>query len=245
MQEGSDRGQQKPTAMDGTKPEILLVEDDPAVLASLRRRFQLEGFTVHTAVTGLMALEVFAEISPQLVLLDLMLPELDGLQVVRELRKHSSAPILMVTARDSVADRIKGLEEGADDYLVKPFVFAELLARARALIRRSQYPASAGGTGETLQFGHLSLSLSTRQVYSAGSEVTLTAREFDLLAYFLKNPRHVLTRERIMTDVWGYDYEGSSNVIDVYVRSLRDKLEGTARPRLIQTVRGVGYVLRD
>ncbi|MBN9414431.1 MAG: response regulator transcription factor [Candidatus Eremiobacteraeota bacterium] len=228
--------------MDATKPEILLVEDDPAVLASIRRRFQMEGFNVHTAVTGLMALEVFSEITPQLVILDLMLPELDGIQVVRELRKQSSTPILMLTARDSVADRVKGLEEGADDYLVKPFVFDELLARARALLRRSQYGSVAT---DTLQFAHLSLSPATRQVHSAGTEVNLTAREFDLLAYFLKNPRHVLTRERIMTDVWGYDYEGSSNVIDVYVRSLRDKLEKSSRPRLLQTVRGVGYVLRD
>lgn len=224
------------------KQEILLVEDDPAVLASLRRRLQMEGYTVHTAVTGLMALEVYEASAPDLVILDVMLPELDGFAVASRLRRRTTRPILMLTARGSVQDRVQGLEGGADDYLVKPFAFEELLARVRALLRRVK-PAEETD-GERLRFAYLELCKQTRTVTSAGAEVTLTAREFDLLSFFLAHPRHVLTRERIFQQVWGYDHEGSSNVIDVYIRSLRDKLEA-GQPRLLQTVRGVGYVLRD
>lgn len=219
------------------------MEDDPAVLASLRRRLQMEGYTVHTAVTGLMALEVYESSQPDLVILDVMLPELDGMAVASQLRGQSSGPILMLTARDSVQDRVRGLEGGADDYLVKPFAFEELLARVRALLRRIKPETEANG--ERLQFGYLELCKQARQVFAAGVEVALTAREFDLLSFFMTHARHVLTRERIFSEVWGYDHEGSSNVIDVYVRSLRDKLEVDHKPRLLQTVRGVGYVLRD
>lgn len=229
--------------MSSEKQEILLVEDDPAVLASLRRRLQMEGYTVHTAVTGLMAMEVYESSQPDLVILDVMLPELDGLAVASRLRGQSKGPILMLTARDSVQDRVRGLEGGADDYLVKPFAFEELLARVRALLRRVKPETETNG--ERLQFAYLQLCKQARQVFAAGVEVALTAREFDLLAFFMTHARHVLTREKIFSEVWGYDHEGSSNVIDVYVRSLRDKLEVGHKPRLLQTVRGVGYVLRD
>jgi len=225
------------------KQDILLVEDDPAVLASLRRRLQMEGYTVHTAVTGLMALEVYETCNPDLVILDVMLPELDGMAVASRLRHQTSGPILMLTARDSVQDRVRGLEGGADDYLVKPFAFEELLARIRALLRRVKPETNALDDG--LRFAYLELRKQTRQVFAAGVEVLLTPREFDLLAFFLTYPRHVLTREKIFSAVWGYDHDGSSNVIDVYIRSLRDKLEAGKQSRLIQTVRGVGYVLRD
>lgn len=225
------------------KHEILLVEDDPAVLASLRRRLQMEGYTVHTAVTGLMALEVYETSQPDLVILDVMLPELDGLTVARRLRDQSSRPILMLTARDSVQDRVRGLEGGADDYLVKPFAFEELLARVRALLRRVKPESQA--SEERLRFDYLELCKQARQVFAGGVEVAMTAREFELLAFFMAHPRHVLTRERIFSEVWGHDHDGSSNVIDVYIRALRDKLEARQKPRLIQTVRGVGYVLRE
>jgi len=226
------------------KQELLLVEDDPAVLAALRRRLLMEDYIVHTAVTGLMALEMHESVRPDLVLLDVMLPEMDGLAVARHLRKTSSVPILMLTARDSVQARVQGLEGGADDYLVKPFAFEELLARVRALLRRVK-PTLEDQPEEKLRCACLELDKKSRQVFSVGAEVTLTAREFDLLAFFMSYPGHVQTRERIFSEVWGHDHEGSSNVIDVYMRSLRDKLESNGQPRLLRTVRGVGYVLRE
>lgn len=221
---------------------ILLVDDEPAFLAALRRRFQLEGFQITTAVTGLMALEEFAANQPNLVVLDVMLPEMDGFEVARKIRAQHDTPILMLTARDSVRDRVDGLECGADDYLVKPFAFEELLARVRALLRRVK--AEVQPAESILQAGHWSLNKQTYQAFRGSELLSLTPREFELMAFFLTYPNQVMTRERIFTDVWGYDHEGSSNVIDVYVRSLRDKLEGPEHPRLLHTVRGVGYVLR-
>ena len=223
---------------------LLLVEDEPALLAALRRRLRLEGFTVHTAVTGIMALEVFEHDQPDLVVLDVMLPELDGFEVARRLRQITSRPILMLTARESVQDRVRGLEQGADDYLVKPFAFEELLARIRALVRRSRGEESPTQAGH-LSLAHLELHPDRHQLLSNGQELSLTPREFELLHYFMKYPRQVLTRDKILTAVWGYDHEGTSNLIDVYVRSLRDKLEQSGQPRLLHTVRGVGYVLKD
>jgi two-component system response regulator MprA len=220
------------------------VEDEPAVLASLRRRLQLEGFSVDTAVTGLMALEMFEPARHDLVVLDVMLPELDGFQVASRLRQQSQVPILMLTARESVSDRVHGLEMGADDYLVKPFAFEELLARVRALLRRTRPPAG-DLAGDPITFAGISLDPSSRQVNVSGRDSSLTPREFDLLAYLLRHPRQVLTREQIFTNVWGYDHEGTSNLIDVYIRSLRDKLEEQGEARLLHTVRGVGYVLRE
>lgn len=214
---------------------LLLVEDDPAVMASLRRRLQLEGFSVQTAVTGLMALEVFEQVSPALVILDVMLPELDGFGVAARLRQQSDVPILMLTARHSVPDRVHGLELGADDYLVKPFEFPELLARIKALLRRAR---PGKGSGE-LQLGTVTVHVASRQVRVEGQPVSLTPREFELLTYFLRHPNQALTRDQILSAVWGYDHEGTSNVVDVYVGTLREKL-GSAR--ILQTVRGVGYM---
>ena len=223
---------------------ILLVEDEPAVLASLRRRLKIEGFQIEAAVTGLMALEMFEQSRPDLVILDAMLPELDGFEVAARMRSLAATPILMLTARDSVEDRVKGLEQGADDYLVKPFAFEELLARIRALLRRSRL-AIPEESSHNLEFADIRLDQKSREVVVAANAVTLTPREYDLLLYFLKHPRQVLTRDQIFTSVWGYDHEGSSNLIDVYVKSLREKIEEKTSMRLLQTVRGVGYVLRD
>lgn len=225
----------------GQGVKILLVDDEPAFLAALRRRFQLEGFQVSTAVTGLMALEVFQAEEPDLMVLDVMLPEMNGFEVAEKVRAMRSTPILMLTARDTVGDRVKGLEQGADDYLVKPFAFEELLARVRALMRRSKVQSVPS---DCLKAGHWSVNRVTHEARCGSAIVALTPREFALMAFFLTYPNQVLSRERIFNEVWGYDYEGSSNVIDVYVRSLRDKLEGPTYPRMLHTVRGAGYILR-
>lgn len=202
----------------------------------------MEGFKVATAVTGLMALEEFQSQPVDLVILDVMLPEMSGFEVAEKIRASSSVPILMLTARGTLSDKVRGLERGADDYLVKPFEFDELLARIRALLRRAQRdPITPAGT---LSAGHWSLNKTTHQAFCGSQLLTLTPREFELMAYFLTYANQVLTRERIFAEVWGHDYEGSSNVIDVYVRSLRDKLEGPDHPRMLHTVRGLGYILR-
>ena len=221
--------------------KILLVDDEPALLAALRRRLQMEKFQVTSAVTGLMALEEIQSQDFDLVILDVMLPELGGFDVARQIRKLKATPILMLTAREAVADRVQGLESGADDYLIKPFAFEELLARIRALLRRIRPDPVA--TGE-LKAGHWLLNRVSHQAFCGQEALSLTPREFELMALFLNYPNQVLTRERIFSEVWGYDHEGSSNVIDVYVRSLREKLEGPEHPRLLHTVRGVGYILR-
>ncbi|MBS2034445.1 response regulator transcription factor [bacterium] len=221
---------------------VLLVEDDPAVQASIRRRLTFEGFTVETADRGDQVLEQVRLLNPQVVILDVMIPEPNGFEVAEQLRRHSAVPILMLTARDSVQDRVQGLACGADDYLVKPFAVEELLARVRALLRRSQL---VSGTNEDLlTLAGLSLNEVTREVFSDGHPVSLTPREFGLLHYLLRHARQVLTREQILEAVWGHDHLGDSNVIDVYVRQLREKLEACDQPRLLHTVRGVGYTLR-
>ncbi|MFN8609152.1 MAG: response regulator transcription factor [Vulcanimicrobiota bacterium] len=221
---------------------VLLVEDDPAVQASVRRRLAFEGFTVETAERGDQVLEQVRLLNPQVVILDVMLPEMDGFEVAEQLRRHSDVPILMLTARDSVEDRVQGLACGADDYLVKPFAVEELLARIRALLRRSQINGGSGG--DTLSLAGLSLNQVTREVTSDGHPVSLTPREFGLLHYLLRHARQVVTREQILEAVWGYDHTGDSNVVDVYVRQLREKLEARNQERLLHTVRGVGYTLR-
>ena len=219
---------------------LLLVDDDPRVLSAVGRRLGFEGFTVDLASSGAEALEMAAARSPALVILDVMLPEMDGLEVARQLRETSAVPILMLTARDAVADRVAGLRSGADDYLVKPFAFEELLARIEALLRRTR-PAPV----ESLTFADVVLDTRTHEVTRAGKPIELTARGFALLEYFLRNPRRVLTREQIFRAVWGSDFLGASNVIDVNISYLRDRLESNGDPRLIQTVRGVGYALRE
>ncbi len=220
---------------------ILIVDDDPEIRHILKRGLAYEGYTVDLAEDGTTALARALQVSPDLVILDLMLPDMDGMEVCRRLRAGDpeGRPILMLTARDGVPDKVAGLDAGADDYLVKPFVMDELLARVRALLRRQQ--ARAG----PLHYADLVLDEGTRQVRRGHRPIELTAREFDLLAFFLRHPRQVLTRDAIYEAVWGYDFEGESKVLEVYIRRLRDKLEAGGEPSLIQTVRGVGYALRE
>lgn len=229
-------------------PTLLLIEDDTAVSASLQRRLRFEGFDVHVADRGEVALELMPTLVPDLILLDVMLPGLDGLAVAERIRSVSNVPILMLTARDSVEDRVSGLERGADDYLVKPFELPELLARIRALLRRSRLSIEAEPRADDqVAFAGISLHAKTRQVSCLGEPLELTPREFDLLEYFLRHPRQVLTRDQLLSGVWGYDSDASSNLVDVYVLQLRKKLEAkaTGQARRIETVRGVGYSLRD
>ncbi|MER6450017.1 DNA-binding response regulator [Streptomyces venezuelae] len=227
---------------------ILVVDDEPAVREALRRSLAFEGYAVQTAVDGLDALDKAASYSPDLIVLDIQMPRMDGLTAARRLRASGSVtPILMLTARDTVGDRVTGLDAGADDYLVKPFELDELFARVRALLRRSSYaaPQSPGESHEeALTFGDLRMDLVTREVTRAGRPVELTRTEFTLLEMFLAHPRQVLTREQILKTVWGFDFEPSSNSLDVYVMYLRRKTEAGGEPRLVHTVRGVGYALR-
>jgi len=219
---------------------VLVVDDDPQVLSLLRRILLVEGFQPDICEDGKTALLKAQLEPPDLMILDLMLPDEDGLEVCRRVRQFSRAPILMLTARDAVADRVAGLEVGADDYLVKPFAFEELVARVKALLRRAQPEAS-----EELSFADLRLNTATRQVKRAEQPVYLTAREYDLLALFMEHPRRVLTRELIYQRVWGFNYLGASNTIDVYMSSLRRKLSVPGEPNLLHTIRGVGYALRE
>ncbi|MCB5166211.1 response regulator transcription factor [Streptomyces bambusae] len=236
------------TAPEGDQQRILIVDDEPAVREALRRSLAFEGYTAETAVDGLDALDKAAAHTPDLIVLDIQMPRMDGLTAARRLRAGGSqTPILMLTARDTVGDRVTGLDAGADDYLVKPFELDELFARIRALLRRSRYaaPAAAGAAQEdVLAFGDLRMDLATREVTRGGRPVELTRTEFTLLEMFLAHPRQVLTREQILKTVWGFDFEPSSNSLDVYVMYLRRKTESNGEPRLVHTVRGVGYVLR-
>lgn len=221
---------------------VLIVEDEPKIADFLRRGLTFEGYQVRVAYTGEEALAMVRESPPDLVILDIMLPGIDGMEVCRRLRKnHPDLPILMLTARDAIPDRVAGLDAGADDYLVKPFAFDELLARLRALLRRARPPEP----GEVLRFADLTMNTATREVWRGERPVDLTAREFDILELFLRHPRQVLTRDLLYERIWGYDYGGESNIIEVYIRYLRAKLEAAGEPRLLHTVRGVGYVLRE
>jgi len=220
---------------------VLVVDDDPNIRSMLERGLRYEGFTVDLAPDGETAVDALRRSSPDLVILDILLPGIDGLEVCRRVRAlGDDVPILMLTARDEVVDRVVGLETGADDYLVKPFAFEELAARARALLRR-RLPAE----GAVLQFGDLRLDPSTREVFRGERVVELTRREFELLETFLRHPRQVLTREQLLARVWGYDFDTDTNAVDVYVGYLRRKLEAAGEPRLLHTVRGVGYALRE
>jgi two-component system response regulator MprA len=222
---------------------ILVVDDERAVRESLRRALELEGYEVELAADGQEALALLdsGASEPDALLLDVLMPRVDGLEVCRRLRRAGSRlPVLMLTARAEVENRVEGLDAGADDYVTKPFALEELLARLRALLRRT-----ADGSGETLRFEDLELDPKTREVRRGGEPIELTRTEFALLELFLLNPRQVLTRSLIFERVWGYDFGASSNSLDVYVGYLRRKTEAGGKPRLIQTVRGVGYALRE
>jgi two-component system response regulator MprA len=220
---------------------ILIVEDEAEIAGYLRRGLTFEGYTVEIASDGRQALDIAREQPPDLVVLDLMLPGIDGLEVARRLRAASDVPIIMLTARDAIPDRVAGLEAGADDYLIKPFAFEELLARIRVQLRRRQREDAA----TVLHYGPLTMDLAAHEVTIGDRRVDLTAKEYDLLELFMRHPQQVLTRDVIYDRVWGYNFGGESNIIEVYVRYLRQKLEAHGEPRLIHTVRGVGYILRE
>jgi len=220
---------------------ILVIEDETRIADLLRRGLIYEGYSVEVAPDGEAGLAAARDRPPALVLLDLMLPGIDGLTVCQRLRAASSVPILILTAKEAVPDRVAGLNAGADDYLVKPFSFDELLARIRALLRRRQPNAPL----EELIFNDLRLNPATHEVFRGERRIELTAREFELLSVLMQHPRQVLTRDVLYDRIWGYDFGGESNIIEVYVRYLRSKLEEGGEPRLIQTVRGVGYALRE
>lgn len=230
---------------------ILVVEDEPGIAGFVRRGLHFEGYDVDVVADGADALRALRDAPPDLLILDVMVPGVDGFEIARRLRtaemaeRSNAIPVLMLTARDAVADRVTGLRAGADDYLVKPFAFEELLARIEALLRRSAQATEAGPVRDVLQFGNLTLDLTGRAVDRAGRNIHLTAREFDLLTLFLRHPEQVLPRATIMNRIWGDDFYGDSNVLEVFIGNLRRALEAEGESRLIQTVRGVGYVLRE
>jgi two-component system response regulator MprA len=242
-------GEEREMAAHPPERRILVVEDEPAIASFVRRGLIFEGFAVQAIDNGRDALQSIRDNPPDLLVLDLMLPQVEGIELTRRIRAAEAAegrrllPILMLTARDSIQDRITGLDAGGDDYLVKPFNFDELLARIRALLRRTTIAATENG--EVLHFADVSVDLGARTVVRDGRGLQLTPREFDLLALFLRHPNQVLTRSTLMQRVWGEDFFGESNVLEVVVGNLRRALEAADEPRLIQTVRGVGYVLRE
>ncbi|WP_013321409.1 response regulator transcription factor [Gloeothece verrucosa] len=220
---------------------ILVVEDEAKLAQFIELELKYEGYTVTVAPDGLAGLTAARESHPDLILLDWMLPGISGLEICKRLRQTGDkVPIILLTAKDEISDRVTGLDAGADDYIVKPFSLEELLARVRANLRRTQEE-----NPEEILFNDLRLNRSTREVYRANRLIELTAKEFELLEYLMSHPRQVLTRDQILERVWGYDFMGDSNIIEVYVRYLRLKLEENGEKRLIQTIRGVGYVLRD
>jgi two-component system, OmpR family, response regulator MprA len=218
---------------------VLVIEDDTEITDALRRSLRHEGYEVRTAGDGVEALDAAAEFIPDLVVLDLGLPRLDGIEVCKQLRADGDVPILILTARTETDDRVTGLDSGADDYLVKPFERQEFLARIRALLRRRPPRGSA-----SLSVGDLKLNPDTREVHRGGREIELTNREFELLEYLMRNERLVVSRERLLDEVWGYDPMAATNTIDVFISNLRRKLEAAGEPRLLHTKRGAGYVLR-
>ncbi|HEY6041374.1 MAG TPA: response regulator transcription factor [Anaerolineae bacterium] len=220
--------------------KILVVEDDLKIADFLRRGLTYESFKVMVANDGEAGLKLARDEPPDLVILDWMLPGLTGIEVCKRLRAAGPVPILMLTAKDAVSDKVQGLDAGADDYIVKPFAFEELLARIRAVFRRHKPSQEV-----VFKFADLVLNTSTREVTRSGRKIDLTTKEFDLLHFFMMHPRQVLPRELIYDRIWGYDFGGESNILEVYIRYLRSKLEADGEARLLQTVRGVGYVLRE
>ncbi len=221
--------------------KVLIVEDDPSIGKLLRRALLLEGYEARLVQSGLEGVSAFRQENPDLVILDLMLPGIDGIEVCKRIREESDTPILMLTARDAVEDRVLGLDSGADDYVVKPFDIDELLARVRAQLRRSEHRQPK----QTLTFADLVMDTAARTVRRGNREIELTAREFDLLELFMRHPNQVISRMQIYAEIWDYDFGGESNIIEVYIRYLRTKLESGGEPRLIHTKRGVGYILRQ
>ena len=244
MQQGASNQESQPLL------KVLVIDDAENVVEFIKLGLKYEGFQVEVAADGPQGLAAAQRINPDLVILDLMLPGMDGLEVCRRLRSNpitQNIAILMLTAKDEVRDRITGLDTGADDYLVKPFDFDELVAHMRALLRRQtrNLGESEGNANQVLQFGDLELNMSTHEVTRAGRLIELTATEYNLLHLFMSHPRQVLDRQTILNRVWGYDFLGETNIIEVYVRYLREKIEDSpSAPQLIQTVRGVGYVLK-
>lgn len=222
------------------RADVLVVDDDPLITSMLRRALRAEGYDVRTANDGDEGLERVRERRPDLVVLDLLMPNVDGMEVCRRLREESDLPILILTAKDETEDRVRGLDSGADDYLVKPFALDELLARVRALLRRREAREQ-----RVLRFADLALDVTSRLATRGERSIELTTREFELLAYFLRHPREVLSQERLLDRVWEGQYDAASNVLHVYVGYLRTKLEAGGESRLIHTVRGVGYALRE
>lgn len=220
---------------------VLVIDDDPAVTSVLKRGLAYEGYTVDTADAGARGLTIARDRAPDLVILDVMMPGIDGFEVLKRLRNaDAQLPVLMLTARDAPADQVKGLENGADDYLVKPFTFAVLAAHVKALLRRREIEHP-----EVLRFADLSLDTGTRRARRGNRDIDLTSTEYEVLRQFLLHPRRVLPKHFLMDRVWGYDVEGSSNVLEVYVKQLRRKLEAAGEQRLIHTFRGTGYALRE
>jgi two-component system response regulator MprA len=219
--------------------KILVVDDDPQIRESVKRLLSYEGYGVSEAADYRQAFDVMERNPPDLVILDLMLPGMGGVEIARVIRERSDVPILMLTAKDTLEDKVEGLDSGADDYVVKPFEADELTARVRALMRRRQPPS------EVLRFGSLTLDGAARQAWVGDSALDLSSKEFDLLELLMRHPRQVITRETFYDRIWGYDFSGESNILEVYIRYLRAKLEAVDAPRYIQTVRGIGYVLRE
>ncbi|MCM3127369.1 response regulator transcription factor [Paenibacillus provencensis] len=225
------------------RSKILIIDDDDKIISMLRRGLAFEGYDVLTASNGAEGLQKMLEVEPDVVVLDVMMPKVDGFEVCRRLREGgSSVPILMLTAKDEIEQRVKGLDLGADDYLVKPFALEELLARVRALLRRKT--ETNGSSNNRLTFEDVILDYDAREVHRAGQRLDLTAKEFELLYLFMQNPKRVLSRDLIMDKIWGFDYSGESNVLEVYIAMLRQKTEEHGGKRIIQTIRGAGYILR-
>lgn len=220
---------------------VLVIDDDPTVRSVLKRGLAYEGFAVDTAVTGSEGLTIARDHKPDLVIVDLMLPGFDGFEVLRRLRSaDADVPVLILSARDEVTDQVKGLDAGADDYVVKPFTFAVLAARVRVLLRRRE-----GGRPEVMRFDGLTLDTASRQARRGDRYIEFTCTEYEVLRQFMLHPRRVLPKHFLMDRIWGYDVEGSSNVLEVYIKQIRHKLEADGEPRLIHTFRGAGYVLRE
>lgn len=222
---------------------ILVIDDDEKITSMLRRGLAFEGYDVFTAHNGAEGLSMILSEDPDLIILDVMMPQVDGFEVCRRLREGgSTVPVLMLTAKDEVENRVKGLDTGADDYLVKPFALEELLARVRALLRRKE--SNGENSSQRLIFEDIVMDLDSREVVRGGQRLELTAKEYELLHLFMQNPKRLLTRDLIMDKIWGYDYSGESNVLEVYIAMLRQKTEEFGGKRIIQTIRGAGYILR-